>query len=66
MNCTNGNNLEFCSCTYSACDKRGNCCQCVIYHNKRGELPGCFFSVEAEQSYDRSFENLQRDRSRLK
>jgi hypothetical protein len=27
-----------------------------------GEFPACFFSVEAERRYDRSFEALRRDR----
>lgn len=47
-------NLEGCTCTYPACDKRGACCACVAYHRSSGQLPGCFFPPEAERSYDRS------------
>ena len=47
-------NLTTCTCTYISCDKRGLCCQCVVYHRARGELPGCFFPAEAERGYDRS------------
>ena len=51
-----------CRCTYKTCPRRGNCCQCVAFHRPRGEFPACFFTPDAEQSYDRSFDNLVRDR----
>lgn len=60
--CLSERSLQHCTCTYTACDKRGNCCQCVIYHRDRGELPGCFFSPSAERSYDRSVARLVKDR----
>ena len=50
-----------CTCTYLSCDKRGNCCQCVSYHQKKGEVPGCFFTPEGERTYDRSKANFVRD-----
>ena len=54
-NCPNKEkNLEMCNCTYSGCDKHGVCCECLHYHRKMGQLPACFFSTEAEKSYDRS------------
>ena len=62
MACTNQEKLNQCSCTYTSCDKHGNCCQCVTYHKDRGEIPGCLFSAAAERSYDRSLANLMRDR----
>ena len=34
--------------------KRGMCCECVASHRRNGEIPGCFFSPEAEATYDRS------------
>lgn len=51
-------NLRQCSCTYNSCSRKGICCECVSYHRGNGELPGCFFSVAAEKSYDRSIENF--------
>lgn len=60
--CVSSRSLAHCSCTYTACDKRGNCCQCVAFHKDRGEIPGCLFSPPAERSYDRSFAALARDR----
>ena len=54
-------NLAQCTCTYSSCDKSGLCCQCVAYHRRMGQLPGCFFSKDGEASYDRSYSNFCRD-----
>lgn len=59
MSCSN--NLKNCTCTYTACDKRGNCCKCVSYHRGRNEIPGCFFSKTGEKTYDRSIENFIND-----
>lgn len=49
-----------CTCTYP-CSRHGKCCECVAYHRKSGEVPGCFFSRDGEKSYDRSIENLYDD-----
>ena len=49
-------NLEFCTCTYTACPRQGACCDCIQYHLKSKQLPGCCFPPEAEKTYDRSFE----------
>ena len=54
------NNIEHCTCTYH-CDKRGNCCECVMYHRSKGQVPGCFFSKAGEATYDRSVAALARD-----
>ncbi|MFQ6133885.1 MAG: DUF6485 family protein [Armatimonadota bacterium] len=48
-------NKAGCTCTYMACDKRGNCCECIRSHLSRNELPGCCFPPEVEKTYDRSF-----------
>ncbi len=53
-----------CPCTYAGCSLHGNCEECVKYHNKRGEFPACFFSKEAEKTYDRSLEKLIEDRNK--
>ncbi len=48
-----------CACTYSSCSRLGKCCECIEYHLKMNELPGCVFakiSKDAERSYNRSFE----------
>ena len=47
-------NLAMCNCTYPGCDKKGACCECLHYHRRMGQLPGCFFSNEDEHTYDRS------------
>ncbi len=58
MECIYEKNLKECTCTYTACEKRGKCCLCVSYHRKRNEIPGCFFSPQAEKTYDRSIKNF--------
>ncbi len=47
-------NLEICTCTYEPCSRKGICCECVAFHRKMGEIPGCLFSKEGEATYDRS------------
>ena len=48
-------NLDFCTCTYTSCERQGACCDCIQYHLKSRQLPGCCFPPEAEKTYDRSF-----------
>jgi len=60
MECTLEENLAACTCTYD-CEKRGKCCACVAYHRKMKQIPGCFFSKEAERSYDRSIRRFIKD-----
>jgi hypothetical protein len=60
MACDNNKAMK-CNCTYS-CPRRGKCCECLAYHIRSGEFPACFFSAEAEKTYDRSFAALMRDR----
>lgn len=59
MSCDNKG--KGCPCTYP-CENHGKCCDCIAYHRNRGEAPACLFSREAEKTYDRSIENLCRDR----
>ena len=59
--CTSDQNKKNCNCTY-ACSRKGICCECIAYHRKAGELPACYFSAEAERTYDRSIENYLRTR----
>ena len=61
MECRKNSNLENCPCTYEPCSRKGLCCECVEYHRKNGELPGCYFSKEGEATYDRSVENFIKD-----
>lgn len=65
MPCISEESKKHCSCTYTSCDKHGHCCKCVAYHKDRGQIPGCFFSAEAERGYDRSLSNLVSDRGML-
>ena len=60
MDCKKEKNLEACTCTYDPCVRKGICCDCVMYHLKKRHVPGCFFSKEAERTYDRSFEHFAR------
>lgn len=55
MDCIKAANAKNCTCTYSGCDKRGACCQCIKYHLAMKQLPGCCFPPEVEKTYDRSF-----------
>jgi hypothetical protein len=59
--CKVGSNRKSCDCSYP-CERKGICCECLAYHRSSGELPACYFSKEAERSYDRSIENYLRTR----
>jgi len=56
--CNIEKNREKCTCTYEPCPRKGLCCECITYHRKSGELPGCFFSKADEATYDRSVERF--------
>ena len=51
-------NVDRCACTYTTCDRRGNCCDCISYHLATQQLPGCCFPPEVEKTYDRSFQKF--------
>ncbi|MBI5724913.1 MAG: cytosolic protein [Planctomycetes bacterium] len=55
MECHKAANTKNCACTYSGCDRRGECCECIRYHLSMKQLPGCCFPPAAEKTYDRSF-----------
>jgi hypothetical protein len=54
MDCNVTKNMKSCTCTYEPCSRKGKCCECVQYHLRNDELPGCFFPPEVEQTFDRS------------
>jgi len=56
MDCNKDMNLNRCTCTYEPCPRKGVCCDCIQYHVRNRELPGCCFPREAERTYNRSFE----------
>lgn len=57
MQCNNKDrNVSFCTCSYPGCPRKGICCDCLRYHLSNDEVPGCFFSPEAEKTYNRSLE----------
>jgi hypothetical protein len=51
-------NLTYCNCTFS-CAKKGKCCECLLYHRQRGEVPACYFPKDLERTGDRSLKNLR-------
>ena len=62
MDCKKNGNQTKCTCTYEPCPRKGVCCDCVQYHLRNDEVPGCFFSPEAERTYDRSVGHFIRTR----
>lgn len=54
MECNKNANLKVCTCTYEPCPRKGICCECIAYHRRYNELPGCLFPPEVERTYDRS------------
>jgi len=53
-------NMNFCTCTYEPCPRKGRCCECIQYHARANELPGCLFPPEYERMYDRSIRQFIR------
>ncbi|MCK4414180.1 MAG: cytosolic protein [Candidatus Eisenbacteria sp.] len=60
MDCKQAENLNTCNCTYDPCSRKGICCDCIRYHLRMRELPGCCFPDSAERTFDRSFEHFAR------
>ncbi len=58
MECSIDKNRSSCTCTYEPCSRKGKCCECIAYHRRSGELPGCLFPPEVERTYDRSIERF--------
>ncbi|MCX7911437.1 MAG: DUF6485 family protein [Dehalococcoidales bacterium] len=60
MECNVTANRAKCTCTYEPCPRKGRCCDCLSYHLRVRQLPGCTFPPELERTYDRSFEAFAR------
>ena len=58
MNCNQAENAKKCACTYTSCERRGNCCACVAYHRDKNQMVACYFKPEFERTYDRSMKNF--------
>ena len=58
MECNKERNLQSCNCTYDPCSRKGMCCECIRYHWRMRQLPGCLFPDDAERTWDRSLENF--------
>jgi len=58
MDCRKEKNLASRTCTNDPCSRKGICCECVEYHVKKRQLPGCCFPKDAERTYNRSFEHF--------
>jgi hypothetical protein len=58
MECKEERNLQSCKCTYDPCSRKGVCCECIRYHWRMRELPGCLFPDDAERTWDRSLESF--------
>lgn len=58
MECKKEKNKVNCNCSYDPCSRKGICCECLSYHLKSRQLPGCAFPNDAERTYDRSFEHF--------
>ena len=56
--CNVEQNKANCTCTYTSCEKRGMCCECLRSHWSTGQLPGCLFPKDVEKTYDRSVEKF--------
>jgi len=63
MECKKNENLNHCNCSYEPCSRKGICCECIVYHRKLNELPACYFSDSAEQTYDRSIRKFIKENS---
>ena len=60
MECRKDQNMARCNCTYDPCPRKGTCCECLEYHLKNRELPGCCFPDDAERTYNRTFDYFAR------
>lgn len=54
MDCNRTANIQNCTCTYEPCPRKGVCCECIAYHRRYDEVPGCLFPPEVERTYDRT------------
>ena len=64
MYCKKEENLKTCPCSYPGCPRKGICCDCLKYHWGKRELPACYFSREAEKTFNRSIEMFIKSQKR--
>lgn len=65
MECKNlASNTRTCNCTYPGCERKGLCCECLSYHRSMGQLPACYFTKEAERTWDRSVDCFLKTRKK--
>jgi len=61
MECKNkSRNMQLCNCSYTGCEKMGICCDCIKHHRDKGQIPACYFPIDAEKTYDRSINHFIR------
>ncbi|MEI8344659.1 MAG: DUF6485 family protein [Candidatus Omnitrophota bacterium] len=65
MECKTDHNQKRCNCSYEPCPRKGMCCECLHYHRAQGQLPACYFSDEAERTYNRSIEAFIESRRKV-
>ncbi len=34
-------NKKNCTCDYEPCERKGMCCECVVYHKSKDQVPAC-------------------------
>lgn len=51
-------NLAICNCSYEPCSRKRLCCECVLYHRQKQQIPACFFPPEIEKTFDRSIKRF--------
>jgi len=55
-------NKRKCPCSWNDCERHGKCCECLAYHLKSDQLPGCCFPPEVEKTGDRSINRFIKTR----
>lgn len=60
MQCKKEENLQNCSCSFPDCPRKGICCECVMHHRVKNEIPACFFPIDNESDTisSRTIENF--------
>lgn len=54
MECQVEKNKIRCNCSAEKCPRRGKCCECIVYHFEKEQLPACVFPKDVEVTFDRS------------
>jgi len=61
MDCKKEMDKLECTCSSVSCTRRGVCCECLAYHRSNGEIPSCFFSVDANKTLEKNIESLMKN-----